>query len=113
MKHKDTLYIFSNGKVAAISKKTGEIKWEIKLKDHLGHSMRYYYGQIAFEDDKLYVGSSGMIVCLAAKDGSLIWKNELKGWGYQFVAMANAGTEASIAAADSAASSAVMTAATS
>nr|AUN35674.1 hypothetical protein [uncultured bacterium] len=112
MKNKNTLFIFSNGRVAAIDKKTGNIIWEIKIKEYLGHSMRYYYGQIAVEDDKLFVASSGMMLCIAAKDGSFIWKNELKGWGYQFVSMANVNNEASVAAAGSASSAAVITAAT-
>ncbi len=112
MKHKNTLFIFSNGRVAAINKKTGEITWEIKIKQYLGHSMRYYYGQISVEDDKVYVASSGMLLCIAAKDGSFIWKNELKGWGYQFISMANAGNEASVASAASASSAAAITAAT-
>jgi outer membrane protein assembly factor BamB len=108
MKHKNTLFIFSNGKVAAIDKKSGNILWEIRLKKYTGHSMRYYYGQITVEEDKLFVGSSGVLLCLAAKDGSLIWKNELKGWGYQFVAMANAGTEAAMASSESSASAAAV-----
>ncbi|MFT3909652.1 MAG: PQQ-binding-like beta-propeller repeat protein [Ferruginibacter sp.] len=112
MKNKNTLFIFSNGRVAAINKKDGGIIWEIKIKQYLGTSMRHYYGQISVEDDKVYVATSGMLLCLAAKDGSFVWKNELKGWGYQFVSMANVSNEASVAAAGSASSAAVMTAAT-
>lgn len=112
MKNKNRLFIFSNGRVAAIDKKSGEIIWEIKVKQYLGQSMRYYYGQITVEDDKLFVASSGMLLCIAAKDGSFIWKNELKGWGYQFISMANASNEAAVASSGSAASAAVITAST-
>jgi outer membrane protein assembly factor BamB len=113
MKHKNTLFIFSNGRVAAIDKKTGNIMWEIKIKQYLGAAgMSHHYGQISVEDDKLFVASSGMLLCISAKDGSLIWKNELKGWGYQFVSMANVNNEASVASAGSAASAAVIAATT-
>jgi len=113
MKQKNTLFIFSNSKVAAIDKKTGDITWEIKLKQYAGRSMSYSYGQIFAEDGKLYIGSSGMLFCLNAKDGSLLWKNELKGWGYQFVALANMGNEGAVASsARAATTAAVITAAT-
>lgn len=112
MKYKNTLFIFSNGRVAAIDKKTGNINWEIKIKEYLGSGMRYYYGQISVEDDKLFVASSGMLLCISAKDGSFIWKNELKGWGYQFISMANASNEAAIASSASAAAAAVVAATT-
>jgi len=110
---KNALYILSNGRVAAIDKKNGEIIWEVKLKDYLTRSMSLYYGQISVEDNKIYVGSSGILLCLSTKDGSLIWKNELKGWGYQFVSMANVGNEAASAAASSAATTAAVISATS
>lgn len=112
MKQKNTLFIFSNGRVAAIDKKTGDIIWEIKMKQYAGRSMSFSYGQIFAEDGKVYVGSAGMLFCLNAKDGSLLWKNELKGWGYQFVALANMGNEGAIASASAATTAAVISAAT-
>jgi outer membrane protein assembly factor BamB len=106
MKKNNNMYIFSNGRVAAINKKDGSIIWEIKLKQYINTSMAYTVAQISVEDDKIFVGVSGIVICLATKDGALIWKNELKGWGYSYVSMANAGntdqnqsTSASAAAA--------------
>ena len=61
------------------------------------------FGQINVEDNKIFIGCSGMMLCLSTKDGSLLWKNELKGWGYNFVSMANAGNDAAMAAAITAA----------
>lgn len=90
------MYIFSNGRVAAINKKDGQITWEIKLKEYV-KATSYAVGQINVEGDKIYVGVSGILLCLRTKDGSLIWKNELKGWGYHFVSMANVGNEANAA----------------
>ncbi|HOZ85632.1 MAG TPA: PQQ-binding-like beta-propeller repeat protein [Niabella sp.] len=84
------LYILSLGRVAAIDKKTGDIKWEVNLKDIASiSSMGYSIGQIVLEGDKLFIGGSGILICLNAKDGALLWKNELKGWGYNFVSIAN------------------------
>jgi outer membrane protein assembly factor BamB len=109
----NNLFIFSNGKVAAISKKDGSIVWEIKLKQYIKATMSYAVGQISLEGDKLYIGVSGILICLKAKDGSLVWINELKGWGYGFVSMANVNNDASAAAIQTAAANAAaVTAAT-
>ncbi len=95
----NNLFILSNGRVAAINKKDGQIVWEVKLRQYLSSAMTLAIGQISVEDYKIYVGSSGILLCLSTKDGSLIWKNELKGWGFQFVSMANVNNEAASAAA--------------
>ncbi len=112
MKKNNYLYILSNGRVAAIDKKDGEIKWEVKVKQYLSRPVTISFGQISVEDDKLYIGSSGILLCLSTKDGSLIWKNELKGWGFQFVSMANVNNDAASAAAISSATSAAIVVAT-
>ena len=78
MKKQEVLYILSNGRVAAISKKDGSIVWEVKIKEHVT-TMSHTPGQISVEDDKLYIALSGKLLCLSTKDGSFIWKNELKG----------------------------------
>jgi outer membrane protein assembly factor BamB len=98
----NNLFIFSNGKVAAISKKDGSIIWEIKLKQYVKNMMSASVGQISLEGDKLYIGVSGILLCVKAKDGSLVWVNELKGWGYGFVSMANVNNDGGAAAIQSA-----------
>jgi outer membrane protein assembly factor BamB len=103
MKQKNILYIFSNGRVAAIDKKDGQVIWEVKLKESISSSLTHAVGQIYVEDDNIYVGISGILLCLSTKDGSLKWKNELKGWGYSFVSMANVPNEANAAAVKAAA----------
>lgn len=108
MRTDNKLFILSNGRVAAIDKKTGEIAWEVKLKEYIKTTLSYTVGQIFLEDDKLYIGVSGILLCLSAKDGSFRWKNELKGWGYSFISIANANTGA---AAQDQANAAAMTAA--
>jgi len=98
MKPSSHLFILSNGRVAAINKKTGDIVWEVKLKEYVGSSLTYSFGQISVEDNKIFVGTTGILLCLSTKDGSLVWKNELKGWGYGFVSLGNAGNDATSAA---------------
>lgn len=92
------LFILSNGRVAAINKKNGEIVWEVKLKQYLKTKFNLNFGQLSVEGNNIYVGATGILLCLHTNDGSLIWKNELKGWGYHFLAMANVGNEAAITA---------------
>ena len=81
--------------------------WEVKLKQYVTNSMAHSVGQIMVEDKKIYVGCAGILVCLDTKDGSLLWKNELKGWGYNFVSMANINNDAADAAIKAAAGAAV------
>lgn len=111
MRKLNHLFILSNGRVAAIDKKQGNIIWEVKLKDHLGSSLSNAVGQLMVEDYKIFVGASGILLCLDAKDGSLLWKNELRGWGYKFISMAGVTNEAaasSIAATKGAAAAGTM-----
>jgi outer membrane protein assembly factor BamB len=94
------LFILSKGRVAAVSKNDGAIVWEVKLKSYVSSTVVYSVGQITVEDNKIYVGVSGILLCLSTKDGSLIWTNELKGWGYQFISMANVNNEGAGAEAE-------------
>ena len=106
MKKQNHLFIFSNGKLAAINKQNGDIVWEVALKNYVSAASTLLYGQISVEGDKIFIGASGILLCLSTKDGSLIWKNELKGWGYQFVHIAGADNSANVAAASAAAAAA-------
>jgi len=112
MKKTEHLFILSNGRVGCINKKTGELIWEVKLSQYLSQKMSLTIGQISVENNKIFVGSTGVLLCLDSKDGSLIWKNELKGWGYNFVSMANVHNEAASAAITEAAAHAAIIATT-
>ncbi len=101
MKH-NKLYILSYGRIAAIDKKDGSITWEVKVKDIVKGASYGNTGSIFEENGKLYVGISGHIFCLNTKDGSLLWMNELKGWGYQFVAIAGGNNDGQIGASNAA-----------
>jgi outer membrane protein assembly factor BamB len=106
MKQNNLLFILSNGRVAAINKKDGQIVWEVKIRQYISAAVTHAVGQIYMEDNNLYIGVSGVVLCLSAKDGSFIWKNELKGWGFQFVSMANVNNDAAGAAVTRAAAAA-------
>jgi outer membrane protein assembly factor BamB len=82
------LYIFSLGRIAKLNKQNGEIVWDVKLKD-MDISMYNTFGDIRHEGDYLFIGVSGHIICLNEYDGSLVWKNDLKGWGYNYISIAN------------------------
>ena len=112
MRIDNKLFILSNGRVAAIDKKTGDIAWEVKLKQYVKATTGYAVGQIMLEGTKLFVSVSGIIVCLNAKDGSLVWKNELKGWGYSYVRMAGGEAASGAEAASIQAANAAVTAST-
>jgi outer membrane protein assembly factor BamB len=112
MRPVNALFILSNGRLAAINKKNGDIIWEVKLKQYLNNKISLTIGQLSVEGDKIYVGCSGILLCLNTKDGSLVWKNELKGWGYNFVSIANTANEAASAEADHAAAATVIVAST-
>ena len=99
MKQQDFLFILSNGRVAAINKKDGQIIWEVKIRQYLSAPVTNAVGQIYVQDNNIYIGISGILLCLSAKDGSFIWKNELTGWGFQFISMANVNNDAAAAAA--------------
>lgn len=98
MKKSPIIYIYSNGKAAAINGKDGSIVWEVSLKKIAGSSTMGAIGQISIVGDSILIGVNGKLICLSVKDGSLIWKNDLKGWGYSFVSIAN-NYDASMAAA--------------
>ncbi len=97
MRH-NNLYIFCTGRVAAIDKKTGELRWEVKLKTLSKKIYASAHGTIVEEGEKLFIGCSGFLICLNKKDGSLLWMNELKGWGYGFVSIAGKTDDVQMAA---------------
>lgn len=99
MNNSNRLFIYSNGRAAAIDEFDGHIIWESKIKQYASGVMNYAIGQITVSDNKVFISVSGILVCLNAYDGSFIWKNDLKGWGYQFVSIAGATSEAAAASA--------------
>ncbi len=54
MKKSNHLFILSNGRVAAIDKKTGGIVWEVRLKQYLNRSVSMYFGQISGRQQTVY-----------------------------------------------------------
>lgn len=81
------LIIGTNGYVVAIDQATGDELWRTLVrKGILGSS-----GQdvsVIIADGAVFAGSHGELFCLDLQSGEIRWKNELKGMGYNDVALA-------------------------
>jgi outer membrane protein assembly factor BamB len=96
----DLVFVGSGGRVAAMTRATGEIVWEHKVADAI-------VSVLCDPAVGLLVGASGRIWCLDPVTGVQRWHNELKGFGHGSVAIATTraatraddGTEAVVAAA--------------
>ncbi|MEO8405840.1 MAG: PQQ-binding-like beta-propeller repeat protein [Chitinophagaceae bacterium] len=87
----DNLIIGCNGYVSAIDPKTGEEVWRTKLRDGLLGGSRGMDVSVLLEGNQVFVGCHGRIYSIDALTGSIMWSNELKGMGYNEVALARQG----------------------
>jgi outer membrane protein assembly factor BamB len=87
-----TLYIGSNGHVAAIDVETGEEFWRSKLGGAGIFSHTAYADVCVIEHEgRVFAGSNGHLFCLDARNGEMLWRNDLKGMGHNDVTLAIAG----------------------
>lgn len=88
----DILIIGCNGFVSAVRVNNGEELWRTKLRDgFFGGS----YGNdvsVLIDGNYVFAGCQGRLYALAAQDGKILWSNELKGMGFNEVALAKQGT---------------------
>ncbi len=112
MKRRDALlFVGFNKRVAALDKKTGEIRWQWKASQ--GHG----YVSLLLDGDRLFASVDGYTYCLAASTGDQLWFNPMKGFGTGVTSLACGGGhsqhsvlgQAAAAAASSAASSGAAT----
>ena len=82
----DKIYIGSNGKLAAVNPKTGEIIWQTKLAGAYKCDV-----SIIEKEDYLFVGCYGKIHGVNKQNGEVLWTNELSGWGYSNIGIAGEG----------------------
>jgi outer membrane protein assembly factor BamB len=85
----ETLYIGSNGHVAAIQPETGEELWRAKL------SAGGAFGSPGRQDvcvlqhrGLVFTGCYGHLFCLHAETGEILWSNSMKGLGHNDVTLA-------------------------
>ena len=113
MKRLDAMvFVGFNKRVAALDKKTGEIRWQWEAPEGSG------YVSLLLDGDDLFVSVIGYTYCLNASTGQQIRLNPMKGFGTGVTSLASTGgrTDHAIlgqaASADSAAAAGATGAAT-
>lgn len=89
---KDLLIIGCNGYVSAILANNGEELWRTKLRQGVLGGSRGSDVSVLIDGDKIFAGCYGRIYALNASDGEILWSNELKGMGFNEVALSRQGT---------------------
>lgn len=89
---KDLLIIGCNGYVSAILTSNGQELWRTKLRDGILGGSRGNDVSVLIDGEQIFAGCYGRIYALNASDGAILWQNELKGMGFNEVALARQGT---------------------
>lgn len=89
---KGVIIIGCNGYVSAINTTDGSELWRTKLWSNLVGGSRGLDVSVLVDEDTIFAGCSGRVFALNAGDGSILWENDLKGIGYNEVALAKQGT---------------------
>jgi len=89
---KDLLIIGCNGYVSAIESNNGQELWRTKLRVGVLSGSRGNDVSVLIDGEKIYAGCYGRIYALNTSDGAILWQNELKGMGFNEVALARQGT---------------------
>lgn len=84
----NNLFIGSNGCVAAIDVTTGEERWRTTLQGGVFAATSSADVSVIARGGFVFAGSQGHLFCLDAESGTPVWHNELKGMGYNDVALA-------------------------
>src|SRR5262249_19317719 len=87
----EPLIIGSNGYVSRIDPETGEELWRTPLLPGLLSSTSYTDVAVLLRGESVFAGTYGHLFCLALDSGEIQWRNELKGMGYNDVALAMEG----------------------
>lgn len=82
------LLIGSNGFVAAIDVTAGSELWRTKLQTGVFTATAHSDVSVLVQGGFVFAGSRGHLFCLDLENGSILWHNELKGMGYNDVALA-------------------------
>lgn len=89
---KNIVIIGCNGFVSAILADNGEELWRTKLREGLFSGSRGCDVSVLIDGNLIFAGCYGRIYALNATDGAILWVNELKGMGFNEVALARQGT---------------------
>lgn len=88
----DVIIIGCNGYVSAINTRDGSEAWRTKLWSNIVGGSRGSDVSVLIDGDKIFAGCNGRVFALDAATGNVLWENELKGVGYNEVALARQGT---------------------
>lgn len=88
---REVIIIGCNGFVLALNLSTGEEHWRVKLRSGVLSSSRGSDVSVLVDTERVYAGCDGRIYALRISDGSMLWQNELKGIGFNEVALAMQG----------------------
>ena len=103
------VYIGIKTSVLALDRKTGEVRWTVKLPLKFGSSASVGgLANVYCDGDALFASAAGEIFCLDPKTGGILWQNQLKKMGTGFVSIA---TEGGRGSSNTAAASAAVAAA--
>jgi outer membrane protein assembly factor BamB len=89
---KDLLIIGCNGYVSAIQTNNGQELWRTKLREGILGGSRGNDVSVLIDGEQIFAGCHGRIYSLNASDGAILWQNELKGMGFNEIALARQGT---------------------
>ena len=87
----ETLIIGSNGYVSRIDTASGQELWRTKLLSGLLGGSSCTDVSVLLRRKFIFAGTHGHLFCLILESGQILWKNELKGMGYNDVALAMEG----------------------
>lgn len=88
------VYVGIKTSVIALDRKTGEIRWSVKLPVKYGGSTVSGLANVWCDGDALFASCAGEIYCLDHKTGAIVWHNLLKSMGTGFVSIATEGAGA-------------------
>lgn len=85
---KERLFIGSNGHVCAIDPQSGVEVWRRRLQEGVLTATGHSDVSVIARAGVVYAGSQGHLFALSADDGTILWHNEMRGLGYNDVALA-------------------------
>jgi len=87
----EPLIIGSNGYVSRIDVGSGQELWRTKLLPGLFGGSSCTDVAVLIRGRVVFAGTHGHLFCLEVENGQILWRNELKGMGYNDVALAMEG----------------------
>jgi outer membrane protein assembly factor BamB len=85
------VYIGIKTSVVALDRKTGEVRWTVKLPVRFASGSVSGLANVYCDGDALFASLAGELFCLDPKTGAIVWHNPMKGLGTGFVSIASEG----------------------